>query len=102
MKTVFSFGEAADSVADNHTKLVWIFLAHIKSCILYCHSSSGYCELAESSHPACFFEVHVFFGDKIIGTNVVWGWIGIVPLVTGLFRFCPAYLLFGIKTCPMK
>ena len=27
-----------------------------------------------------------------------WGWIGIVPLVTGLFRWCPAYALFGIKT----
>ncbi len=28
-----------------------------------------------------------------------WGWIGIVPLATGLFRWCPAYTLFGIKTC---
>lgn len=34
-------------------------------------------------------------------TNVVgvWGWIGIVPLATGIFRFCPAYPLLGIKTC---
>lgn len=23
-----------------------------------------------------------------------WGWIGILPLATGLMRFCPAYLLF--------
>jgi hypothetical protein len=28
-----------------------------------------------------------------------WGWIGVVPLATGLFRFCPAYLPFGIRTC---
>lgn len=32
----------------------------------------------------------------------VWGWIGIVPLATGIFRFCPAYSLFGMSTCPMK
>jgi len=32
----------------------------------------------------------------------VWGWIGVIPLVTGIFRFCPAYTLFGINTCPAK
>lgn len=29
-----------------------------------------------------------------------WGYIGIVPIATGLFRFCPAYTLLGIQTCP--
>ena len=29
----------------------------------------------------------------------VWGWIGIVPLVTALIGWCPAYTLLGIKTC---
>jgi hypothetical protein len=28
-----------------------------------------------------------------------WGYIGLVPLATGLFRFCPAYTLLGITTC---
>jgi hypothetical protein len=28
-----------------------------------------------------------------------WGWIGVVPLATGIFRFCPAYLPFGLRTC---
>lgn len=28
-----------------------------------------------------------------------WGWIGVVPLVTGLSGWCPAYTLLGIKTC---
>jgi len=28
-----------------------------------------------------------------------WGYIGIVPLATGLFRFCPAYTLLGLRTC---
>ncbi len=30
----------------------------------------------------------------------VWGYVGLVPVVTGLFRWCPAYTLFGISTCP--
>ncbi|MCL5040937.1 MAG: DUF2892 domain-containing protein [Gammaproteobacteria bacterium] len=28
-----------------------------------------------------------------------WGYIGILPLATGVFRFCPAYPLLGINTC---
>ena len=29
----------------------------------------------------------------------VWAWIGVVPLATAVFSFCPAYTLFGITTC---
>ena len=36
------------------------------------------------------------------GTVGVWGWIGVVPVLTGLFRFCPAYTLLGMNTCPMQ
>ncbi len=36
------------------------------------------------------------------GTVGVWGWIGVVPLLTGIFGFCPAYAIFGMSTCPMK
>ncbi len=34
-------------------------------------------------------------------TNVVgwWGWLGVIPLATGLLRFCPAYPLLGITSC---
>jgi hypothetical protein len=28
-----------------------------------------------------------------------WGIIGLVPLLTGIFRWCPVYSLFGSKTC---
>ena len=28
-----------------------------------------------------------------------WGLVGILPLVTGILRWCPAYLPFGFKTC---
>lgn len=30
-----------------------------------------------------------------------WGWLGVIPLATGLFNFCPAYTLLGIKTCKL-
>ena len=36
------------------------------------------------------------------GTIGVWGWIGVVPLLTGIFKFCPAYAIFGMSTCPMN
>ncbi|HZW14114.1 MAG TPA: DUF2892 domain-containing protein [Noviherbaspirillum sp.] len=37
-----------------------------------------------------------------LGAIGPWGWIGLLPLATGLFRFCPAYLPFGLNTCRMK
>ncbi len=40
-------------------------------------------------------------GLTVTGTIGVWGWIGVVPLATGLFKFCPAYLLIGVNTCPV-
>ena len=41
----------------------------------------------------------VLIGLAVAGTIGAWGYIGIVPLATGLFRWCPAYRLFGIDTC---
>lgn len=38
----------------------------------------------------------------VTGTVGVWGWIGIVPILTGVFGYCPAYSLFGWSTCPLK
>jgi hypothetical protein len=35
----------------------------------------------------------------LMGTIGVWGWIGIVPLVTGLMNFCPLYTVMGANTC---
>ena len=29
----------------------------------------------------------------------VWGWIGVVPLLTGLIGYCPAYSILGVNTC---
>lgn len=38
----------------------------------------------------------------LLGYVGAWGWIGVVPLLTGVFRFCPAYLPFGLSTCKIK
>jgi hypothetical protein len=38
----------------------------------------------------------------LLGSIGAWGWIGLVPLATGLFRFCPAYLPFGFSSCRAK
>jgi hypothetical protein len=34
-----------------------------------------------------------------IGPQTVWGWIGAVPLITGLIGYCPVYSLIGFNTC---
>jgi Protein of unknown function (DUF2892) len=35
------------------------------------------------------------------GTIGVWGWIGVVPLATAAFGFCPLYTVMGFSTCPV-
>jgi hypothetical protein len=35
----------------------------------------------------------------VTGVIGAWGWLGLVPLATGVVRFCPAYLPFGLSTC---
>lgn len=32
----------------------------------------------------------------------VWGWIGVVPLLTAFVGFCPLYSLIGVSTCPTR
>jgi len=31
-----------------------------------------------------------------------WGWIGLLPIATGLLRFCPAYTVLKLRTCPLE
>jgi hypothetical protein len=38
----------------------------------------------------------------LMGALPVWGWIGIVPLATGLMGWCPPYALLGLSTCSTK
>jgi hypothetical protein len=42
----------------------------------------------------------VLIALTLMGVIGVWGWIGVVPLATGLLRTCPVYSLLGMNTCP--
>ena len=44
----------------------------------------------------------VLLGLAYTGTIGVWGYIGIMPLFTGIIGICPAYMMLGVNTCPMK
>lgn len=37
-----------------------------------------------------------------IGPQTPWGWVGLVPLVTGLVGNCPVYSVLGWNTCSVK
>jgi hypothetical protein len=44
----------------------------------------------------------VLIGLAASGNVGWWGWLGIVPLATGLFGWCPPYAIFGLSTCKMR
>ena len=50
--------------------------------------------------------LRIVVGLALIGVAVsgvsVWGWIGVVPLVTAVIGWCPPYALLGINTCSAK
>ena len=37
-----------------------------------------------------------------VGPKTPWGFLGVVPLATGLLGSCPLYTVFGFSTCPVK
>jgi hypothetical protein len=37
-----------------------------------------------------------------VGPHTLWGLVGLVPLLTGLARFCPAYGIAGVNTCATR
>ena len=41
----------------------------------------------------------ILIGLVFVGPQTAWGWIGLVPLLTGLAGRCPAYSLIGVNTC---
>jgi hypothetical protein len=40
----------------------------------------------------------------LAATNVIggWGWLGVIPLATGLMRFCLFYQFLGFNSCPLN
>lgn len=41
----------------------------------------------------------ILIGLAARGVISLWGWVGLLPLVTGLVGWCPPYSLLGINTC---
>lgn len=41
----------------------------------------------------------VLIGLAVTGTIGVWGYIGVVPLLTGAIGLCPLYSFLGINSC---
>ncbi len=37
-----------------------------------------------------------------MGSIGLWGYIGVVPLLTGLMGWCPPYAILGFNTCSVK
>jgi len=37
-----------------------------------------------------------------VGPKAAWGWIGVIPLLTGLVGVCPLYRLIEMNTCPRR
>jgi hypothetical protein len=37
-----------------------------------------------------------------VGPQTPWGYVGLVPLITGLVGYCPVYAMLGFNTCPAK
>jgi hypothetical protein len=42
----------------------------------------------------------LLIGLAATGVIGVWGYIGVVPLLTGAVGMCPLYSILGINTCP--
>jgi len=50
--------------------------------------------------------IRILAGLALLGAGLwfrsAWGLLGLLPLLTGLVRVCPAYLPFGLSTCRRK
>ena len=38
---------------------------------------------------------------SLLGVLGAWGWVGLIPIATGALRFCPAYTVLGLRSCPI-
>ncbi len=47
--------------------------------------------------------IRLVLGLALLGIGIMsgsyWGAIGLVPIVTALLNWCPAYSIFGISSC---
>lgn len=41
----------------------------------------------------------VLIAATLLGYIGMWGWLGVLPLASGIFAYCPGYALCGKSTC---
>ncbi|HWP96017.1 MAG TPA: DUF2892 domain-containing protein [Syntrophomonadaceae bacterium] len=50
--------------------------------------------------------IRIGIGVVMIGIGIYfrswWGLIGILPIITGTIRYCPASAILGVSTCEVK
>jgi hypothetical protein len=49
--------------------------------------------------------IRIIAGLAILGAgsnSIWWGLVGLVLILTAIVRFCPAYLPFGLNSCPRE
>ena len=44
----------------------------------------------------------LLIGLDVTGTIGLWGYVGVVPLITGIAGHCPMYSMLGINTCSLR
>ncbi len=44
----------------------------------------------------------VLLGTVFVGPHTPLGWLGLIPLLTGVVGSCPAYSCLGVRTCPTR
>lgn len=44
----------------------------------------------------------VLISMVFIGPQTAWGWVGLIPLATGLIGWCPIYRILGLNTCSLN
>lgn len=44
----------------------------------------------------------VILSLAFVGPKTAWGYLGLIPIMTGAIGSCPLYTLLGLSTCPMK
>ncbi|MDO8296589.1 MAG: DUF2892 domain-containing protein [Caulobacter sp.] len=37
-----------------------------------------------------------------VGPHTAWGYLGLIPLLTGVVGFCPLYAILGVNTCGVR
>ena len=64
-------------------------------------ASTVFWPVSEALEPLFGWRGVLLLGLAVSGTTAL-GWIGVVPLLTGLMGYCPLYSVLGINTCKAK